>query len=141
MKVCVTRPGFTITHDTTHNWLYLTWQGVHSEAESRACCLLILDQVHLTGSTKILNDASLDQDGWGKLVCWIADDFFRALADSGVAAIAWVVPHDLKARIDTEKVLRQYQQPTIDAFTDTEAAYAWLQNLPKPPIRKTQAKA
>ena len=133
MEMLITRVGFTIMHDLARNWLYLTWRGVHGENESRACCLLILAQVRRTGSTKILNDATYDLDGWGKLAGWIGDDFFRALADSGVTAIAWVVPRDLQARIDTEKVLHHYQRPVVDAFADTEAAYAWLQNLPDYP--------
>lgn len=129
MHTLIEMPDLTIVHDPALHWLYLTWRGRHSEQESKECCLLVLRQVRLTRSTKILNDATHDLDGWSQLTQWISQEFMQHLANSGVVAIGWVVPRDLRARLDVEKVLSHQSRPLTDAFTDIEAAHTWLRNL------------
>ena len=129
MKTLTDTPGLTIAYDAAHHWLHLTWRGAHDEDTSKAACLLILEKIRLTASTKILNDATLDLDGWSELTRWIAQDYLLALADAGVSAIAWVVPHNLRARIDTHNVMARQTRPLVDTFSDAEAAYHWLRNL------------
>ncbi|MBT9391968.1 hypothetical protein KLP40_02225 [Hymenobacter sp. NST-14] len=128
MKTLTDTPGLTIIHDTRNHWLHLTWRGAHNEAESKAACLLILQKIRQTGTTKILNDATLDLDGWSELTRWLVQDYFRALAAAGVRALAWVVPHNLSARIDTDRVMARQTHLVADTFTDAEEAYSWLRH-------------
>ena len=129
MKTLTDKPGLTIIHDPDHHWLHVIWRGSHNEAEGRAECLLILEKIRQTSCTKILNDASLDLDGWNELIRWIAKEFLLLLAEAGVTAIAWVLPHNLRARIDTNNVMDRQTRPLVDTFTDIEEAYAWLRNV------------
>lgn len=130
MQPLRTTPGLTIAYDDANGWLHLIWRGMHSEEEFRVCCLNILDHVCLTQVSRILNDATHDHDGWGELTRWIAQDFLHTLSDVGVLAIAWVLPEDLQARLDVQRVLAKVECPLVDTFTDPEAAYQWLQRLP-----------
>ncbi len=130
MQTLFEQPGFTILHDTANCWLYVTWQGKHSGQSSQVCCEAILKQVRATNSRKILNDGSLDLDGWGDVVAWIGQDFFDLLADEGVVAVAWVVPRNLRALTDVNKVMMAVTRPAVSTFADTEAAYNWLDKSP-----------
>ncbi|WP_375436167.1 hypothetical protein [uncultured Hymenobacter sp.] len=119
-------PGLTIAHDPAKNWLHVTWRGEHNEESSVAGCAMILNKVRQTQSAAILNDSSQSFDGWGEIVRWIAQEFFHALADNGVEAIAWVNSHNWPARVDTERVLSYTTRPLVDTFEDAESAYSWL---------------
>lgn len=130
MQTLFERPGFAILHDTDHCWLYVTWQGKHTGQSSQTCCEAILEQVRATSSHKILNDGSLDLDGWGDVVAWVGQDFFDLLADEGVVAVAWVVPYNLRALTDVHKVLAAITRPAVSTFADTEAACTWLDKSP-----------
>lgn len=130
MQTLFERPGFTILHDTDNCWLYVTWQGKRTVQASRACCEAILEQVRATSSTKILNDGSLDLDGWSALVDWVGQAFFDLLATSGVVAVAWVMPHDLRALTDVYKVMAAITRPVVSTFADAEGAYTWLTKSP-----------
>ncbi|AMR28092.1 hypothetical protein A0257_13995 [Hymenobacter psoromatis] len=130
MQTLFEQPGFAILHDTDHCWLYVTWQGKRSGQSSQACCEAILEQVRATQSHKILNDGSLDLDGWGDVVAWIGQDFFDLLADAGVVAVAWVMPRNLRALTDVNKVVTAVTRPAVSTFADTEAACTWLDKSP-----------
>jgi len=83
--------------------------------------------------TKILNDGSLDLDGWGPAVKWAQQEFFPRLVAAGVVAWAWVLPQDLRAHIDVNKVLEASPQLLLDTFSEVEAACRWLHTLPPAP--------
>jgi hypothetical protein len=119
-------PGITIAHDSANRWLHVTWRGEHSEESSMAGCAMILNKVRQTRSVAILNDSSQVLDGWSEAVRWVAQEFFHALADNGIEAIAWVTPRDWLARTDSERVLSYTTRPLVDTFEDTESAYSWL---------------
>ncbi|SET91908.1 hypothetical protein [Hymenobacter actinosclerus] len=126
METLFESPRFVISYDEANGWLHLLWQGHHNETESKAYGQKIVEKVRLTGATRVLNDATLDQDGWGELTRWIALDFMGQLAEAGIVAAAWVLPENLKARADVLRVLAQVSCPLIDTFVDVEAAYNWL---------------
>ena len=128
MQTLFEQPGFSILYDADNCWLYVTWQGRHTGPASRECCEAILKQVHATRSSKILNDGSLDLDGWGDIASWVGQDFFDLLADNGVLAVAWVMPHNLRGLTDVNKVLAAITRPMVGTFADMEAAYSWLEN-------------
>jgi hypothetical protein len=130
MQTLFEQPGFTILHDTDNCWLYVTWQGKHTGHSSQACCEAILKQVRATNSHKILNDGSLDLDGWGDITGWVGQDFFDLLVKEGVVAVAWVMPHNLRALTDVHKVLAAITHPAVSTFADAEAAYTWLGKSP-----------
>jgi len=64
MDVLAESAEFTLAHDPATNWLYARWRGVQS-ADAITSFALILAQVCRTGSPKILNDGSQDENGWG----------------------------------------------------------------------------
>lgn len=130
MKILFDTVGFTLVHDTTHNWLYATWRGTHPGRSSVGDYQVILEQAGTTQSLKLLNDTSQDLDCWGSITEWIEHDFFQPLADAGVVAVAWVLPHNLRAQTDVNKVLAAVTRPMIDLFSDIESAHHWLLTLP-----------
>ena len=137
MHVLFDVPDFIISYDASHNWLYTVWRGTRPTSQTRDYCARVAAHAQLTGSNKVLNDSVLDLDGWGELTKWIAQDFFHTLFCSGVAAVAWVLPHDLRARTYTNEVIARLSQlrgdwPVVDTFADMEAAYAWLMKVPVP---------
>ena len=129
MQTLLEAPGFTLTHDAGHRILQLLWRGTRDDELTLAYLATVLRQVRATRSTGILTDGTLDADGWTNLTCWLAEDYFQDLADSGVKAVAWVVSQNVQARADMNEVLVNVTRPMTDSFADTEAAYAWLRTL------------
>lgn len=132
MKVLSETADFTLAHDLQNDWLFIRWRGMQQRKSIVAGCKIILAHIKRTGSLKILNDSTQDEDGWGQLTDWLSADFFRQLADSGVQAVAWVLPTNLRARMDVQKVVAAIDRPLTDVFTDTESAYSWLARMPTP---------
>ena len=124
-------PDFTLWHDSPCACLYATWQGVHAPGRTKAQYTLIREHVQDTGSSKLLNDGLLDEDGWAQVADWVATHGFRRLAEAGVQAVAWVLPRHPAAFYDTARVLAQVRQPLVDTFTDAQAAYDWLHRWPQ----------
>lgn len=121
----------TITYDRDHQWLYTAWRGGRSPEASMEYCQLLLEKIWSTGSTCLLNDGSQDLNGWGEMTRWLRQNFFQTLTTSGVSAVAWVLPRDLRARADVNQVMAQRDEaslgwPAVDTFSDVEAAYQWL---------------
>lgn len=119
-------PDCTIQHDTEHNWLVVTWVGIQSVPTAQARCVEITAYARATGSTKMLNDGSDDGAGWLALAPWVARVFLPRLATQGVAAVAWVSPHNLRAQVCMHEVLAARTYPDVAAFRELEEAYAWL---------------
>lgn len=126
----VNTPGFSIAHDREQRCLYVTWEGKHDPVSSKENCALILQYVLQTHTPYILNDSRLVLDGWNEVTGWLGDEFFPALADEGVKAVAWVKAKDWPARLIIEEALRHTKRPLIDTFEDTYVAYEWLRALP-----------
>lgn len=122
----VDTPTFAIAHDRERNCLYVTWEGAHDAASSKANCDMILRYVLQTQVPHILNDSSLVLDGWREVTGWLGQAFFPALADEGVQAVAWVKARDWPARLIIEEALRHTKRPLIDTFENTYEAYQWL---------------
>jgi hypothetical protein len=129
METLLDTADFTLQHDPAQHWLYATWRGPHPGRSVQARCTTILEQVVLTKSVKILNDGSLDLDGWGELVPWLRQEYFQLLAANGVVAVAWVMPDNLCARAHMNQVLSTITCPLVDVFADAELAYRWLHSL------------
>lgn len=132
MTTLVELPHFSLVHDSSWACLYATWQGPHDGPLTQANYELILTAVCRTRSTKLLNDGLLDENGWHGVTTWLAHDCFARIAQQGVAAVAWVLPRDLDALGDTHRVLALLEQPLVGLFTDSEAAYNWLHQWPRP---------
>ena len=122
-------PGLTIAHDPINKWLHVTWRGEHNKESAMAGCAMILNKVRQTKSKAILNDSSQVLDGWSEVVQWIGQDFFQALADNSIEAIAWVSPLDWPVRLDIERVLSYTTRPLVDTFDEVESAYSWLRTI------------
>lgn len=129
MNLLLDTADITLLHDPQHDWLFVQWQGRQPQQSILAACNLILTHVRATGCAKILNDSTSDEDGWGKLIAWLSTRYFQQLADNGIRAVAWVLPTNLRARADVQKLVAAIAQPLTDVFADTEAAYAWLSKV------------
>ncbi|MET4076491.1 hypothetical protein [Hymenobacter sp. UYCo722] len=137
MKIVYETPNLTIQHDTVNACLFLTWRGQNPTKLIKATSEIILQQIQLTRSTNLLNDASLDLDGWGEFVSWFGHELFPKLTATGIQAIAWVLPHNLRALADTKNVLNLIEHspdyrpdcPETNTFGDVDSAYRWLQQL------------
>ncbi|TVT40637.1 hypothetical protein FNT36_14305 [Hymenobacter setariae] len=119
-------PPFLLTHNPADACLYASWRGPHTGEVTRQHYAQILQHARATQSTKLLNDALLDENGWNEIIGWLAEEYFLQLAKVGIQAIAWVLPSNPQAFCDTYQVLKRLQQPLVDTFTDAEAAYRWL---------------
>lgn len=128
MQTLFENSDLTITYDQDHDWLLTAWRGKRTPEASQHYCQLLLEKIRGTRSTCVLNDSSQDQDGWGEMTRWLGQNFFQKLTTSGVSAVAWVLPHNLRARADVHQVMSQAgtNWPTVDTFADVESAYAWL---------------
>lgn len=137
MQTLYETPGLTISHDAPYHCLLTTWYGPHDGEAKQAGCEIILEQIHRTGSTRLLSDSSQDLDGWHHAIRWLSTDYYPALVASGVLALAWVLPRNLKARTDVDEVLALVSHPVrtatnpiaVDTFEDIEAASYWLKHL------------
>ena len=126
LYLLVDTPGFAIAHDRERPCLYVTWEGAHNPASSKANCALILQYVLQTHVSYVLNDSSEVLDGWREVTGWLGNAFFPALADEGIQAVAWVQARDWPVRLAIEEALRHTQRPLVDTFEDTDEAYQWL---------------
>lgn len=125
-------PDFTLWHDASCHCLYATWHGPHASRRTKAQYTLIREHVRVTQSTKLLNDGLRDEDDWTEVAEWVAAQGFRRLAEAGVQAVAWVLPRQPMAFVDTARVLAKLRQPLVETFTDAQAAYDWLHRWPQP---------
>ncbi|RZK33629.1 MAG: hypothetical protein EOO61_14985 [Hymenobacter sp.] len=126
-----TEDGFSLFHDPLHNWLHARWVGRKNAEVMRQNYTEILQQVHQLKCLKLLNDSSEDQDGWSELTTWLANNCFPELSQSGIQAVAWVLPKDVQAYRHTQQVLALTKVPLVDVFQDVDAAHEWLQKWPR----------
>lgn len=126
-----TEDGFTLLHDPLHNLLYASWVGQKDAEVMRQNYTQILQQARRLKCLKLLNDSTEDQDGWSELTSWLANRCFPELAQSGIQAVAWVLPTDAQAYRHTQQVLALVKVPLVDVFHDVEAAHEWLQKWPR----------
>ncbi|RZJ94929.1 MAG: hypothetical protein EOO60_01870 [Hymenobacter sp.] len=138
MTILLELPYFALAYDPDCACLYATWQGHHNAPSTQASYDLIFWFVRSTGSTKLLNDGLLDQNGWREATNWLAQDCFERLYVEGLTAIAWVLPRDVEASHDTHQLLALLEQPLVATFQDTEAACTWLNQWPKKPMPSSQ---
>ena len=131
MKVLAEDALFLLLHDESRDWLFVEWRGQQSQLSILTACSLILEQVRHTGCPKILSDSTRDQNGWANLTDWIAGNYFEQLAACGVVAVAWVLPTNLRARADVQRLVAAIERPVTDVFVDTESAFSWLSRWPQ----------
>lgn len=134
MRILLETPSLTIQQDAAHDCLFLTWRGQQSAKSIEAASEIILEQVRLTRSCCLLNDASQDLDGWSKSIAWFRHEIHPKFTDAGIRAIAWVLPQNLRALADTKNLLNLVEHapdyrsdcPEINTFGDVESASRWL---------------
>jgi hypothetical protein len=63
--------GISTSYDHTNHWLYADWYDEHNQETSRQACVLLLAQLRLHPTIKILNDncrivhTSVEMSEWG----------------------------------------------------------------------------
>jgi hypothetical protein len=126
LELLADQAGVSISYDHTNQWLYADWYGEHNQETSREACVLLLEQLRLHPTAKILNDNSrivyttVEMSEWG--AWWLGE-----MRTAGLAALAWIYPRNFVARQDTDAVLARIQRPVIATFDDVASAYFWLQ--------------
>lgn len=137
MRLLYETPHLTIQQDAADDCLFLMWRGHHPTALIEATGEIILQQIRRTRSRCLLNDASLDMGGWEEFIAWFGRVIYPELTSSGIEALAWVLPHNLRALTDTKNVLNLIEQapnhrpdrPEINTFGDVELASRWLHTM------------
>lgn len=130
LEPLVETPAFSVAHDAALRCLYVAWRGHHAPADTVAHYLQVLHHVRRTRACRLLNDSSECLDGWGLVARWVGGDYFAALADEGVGAIAWVKSRDWPARAAIDRAMQFAVRPLVDTFAHTSEAYAWLRAVP-----------
>lgn len=135
-KTLYDSPGFTLIQDSANKWLHLEWRGMHNPASIKYCCEVVLRHTRATQYTRLLNNASEIQDGWGEIIVWIEQYFFRRLAAEGVEYVALVNAMDWTARQCMGPLLRHIQQPYVRmfAFNEVDQARHWLHEMQGVPV-------
>ncbi len=135
MQLLYETPYLTIQHDAANDCLFLMWRGHGPTQLIKPTSEIVLRQIRRTQSTSLLNDASLELDGWSEFISWFGQELYPKLSVAGIRALAWVLPHNLRALADTKNVLNLVEhspgyrpdRPEINTFGDVESAYNWLQ--------------
>lgn len=126
-------PGLSISYDFEQQWLYVDWQGEHTQDSGRRGCELILSAISQWPTTKILNDnthttrTDVQLTAWG--VSWLHDMYA-----AGLRYLAWVYAPNYQKRRASEQVMKQLDRPLIVGFDNREAARQWLREQKVSPL-------
>jgi inorganic triphosphatase YgiF len=117
-----------IYHSPEHKYLLAEWLGHHNSESVHRGCQVLLQQVHRTGSTHLLNDSSEAFGEWQELTVWIGSVFAGQLQQAGIEAIAWVNAMDWPARNCVASSLHYMAKPFVASFDfdQVEEARHWL---------------
>ena len=118
-------PDILISYDAENDWLYVNWQGMHTQASVQHGCQLMQDALRQYPTRRILNDNSnlvrlnLQLTEWG--VQWL-----RGMYEVGLRYMAWVYAPDFPGRKPSDSIIQYLDKPTVLAFDDVATACLWL---------------
>lgn len=121
-------PFVTIGHDAQREWLYVDWQGPQTRATVARGAAQIQYFLRATGCRKLLNDNTNVTGQWhpGKTE-WVIAEVLPGLCAAGLSYMAWVYAAESGSWRSADVTLAlATAEPTVMAFHDVSAAYAWL---------------
>ena len=130
LRCLLDTPTLRVSYDTTNQWLYNQWQGVHDSESVRQASLRIFDCLARQPCVKMLSDHSLVQGQWPATTAPAMRQNLERLGVYGIACFAWVPSADYDNRLSMEWVLRLTATPVAGIFNDVASAYEWLQHCP-----------
>lgn len=119
-------PGLLISHDTTNDWLYVSWLGEHDQASARACCEQIQTVFQQYPTSKILNDNSNVVNPNAQLTAW-GLRWLQEMHALGLRYVAWVYAPDYPGREPSDALVQYLSKPVVVTFDDLATAHDWLQ--------------
>jgi hypothetical protein len=134
-------PTITVSYDTTNKWLYIQWQGLHTDESVRISSEHVFTCLATYPCVKILSDHSLLLGDWQACITSVVQQNFERLAAHGVFYVAWVHSFEYSDCIAMERVVRHVTQPIVGLFDDVASAYDWLLHcqVPVPLINSKEA--
>ncbi|TPG66391.1 hypothetical protein [Hymenobacter nivis] len=121
-------PFVTIAHDVPRGWLYVDWQGPQTRDTVARGTAQVQYFLRATGCCKLLNDNTNVEGTWSlENTSWVIGELLPGLHAAGLRYMAWVYAAASDSWRSTEMTLAlAAAQPTVMAFHDVPAAYAWL---------------
>jgi hypothetical protein len=135
-SILYTSPAFSLSHDTTHNWLLAEWHGVSDYVSSLASCALLMQHASTCACTKLFCDSTQAVDGWSEIGEWVSTSFFPRLAEAGITVVAWVNAQDWTTSAVIERIVLDSSQPFIATFEEPLHAFDWLLRQPAFPKKQ-----
>lgn len=113
--------------DKSNDWLFIDWVGELTldavQHTSLGIARCFLDHYY----PRVLNSNAQVTRVGAEVPQWLASEFLPALTLTGVEQLAWVVPHELRARIGILDTVNLFPHVAISLFDDVATAVAWLQ--------------
>jgi hypothetical protein len=123
-------PGLTVSYDTTNQWLYAQWMGLHDKESVRVAAEHIFASLTTYPCLKLLSDHTLLLGSWQAAIPSVVQHNFERLAAHGVRYVAWVHSFGYDDLMAMERVVRDMPQPLVGLFDEVEGAYDWLLHCP-----------
>jgi hypothetical protein len=138
----VVTPTLCVAYDTTNQWLYSQWLGVHDRESVRLSAETIFSCLDKHPCIKMLSDHSMLQGDWQPAIPAVVQHNFERLAAHGVRYVAWVHSFEYSDLIAMERVVRNMAQPLVGLFDEVASAYDWLVHCPVdlPPLSSDVAR-
>lgn len=121
-------PSVTIEHDVRQGWLYVDWRGPQTRETVMRGAVQVQYFLQATGCHKLLSDNTNVTGKWhpGNTE-WVVRELLPGLGAAGLRHMAWVYVAESGSRRSADVALALAAAvPTVMAFYDVPAAYAWL---------------
>ena len=121
-------PSVTIVHDVPRGWLYVDWRGPQTRETVTRGAAQVQYFLQATGCRKLLNDNTNVTSLWHlENTEWVIREVLPGLGAAGLRHMAWVYVAESGSRRSADVALALAAAvPTVMAFYDVPAAYAWL---------------
>jgi PAS domain S-box-containing protein len=114
-----------IRHQTTGNYLDVSWTGYQNYESVVKGCGIMLDLMQKNKCSKVLNDNTEVKGNWSEASDWGAEVWFPAMAKAGLQKFAWVYSPSTFSRIAANVSLPAAYDP-VAFFNDKDTARKWL---------------
>ena len=122
-------PSVTIEHDVMWGWLYVNWRGPQTRETVTRGAVQVQYFLQATGCHKLLSDNTNVTGKWHpENTEWVVRELLPGLGAAGLQHMAWVYAAEPESRrsADVVALAAAAAVPTVMAFHDVPAAYAWL---------------
>ncbi len=116
----------TVFWDSLNNWVSVHWRNKPSKETVKKGCEAILELLASKRATLVFNDNSKITGAWGGS-CWVAEDWFPQMIDSGLKKFAWIQSAtSTLSVISAKRSATTIQDGVIRLFSDEYEAEKWL---------------